>query len=66
MKNRLKEHLSGEAALWTSKRLPVHLIYFESYTSLLDARRRERQVKGWVVKKKEHLIMGRWSKKYRG
>jgi putative endonuclease len=59
---RIKEHESGKAAKWTSERRPVQLIYFEIYNSLLEARRRELQVKGWVRIKKENLILGKWGK----
>ncbi len=46
LKNRLKEHNSGEAALWTRMRRPVILAYYEIQDSLLLARRRELQIKG--------------------
>ena len=55
LKNRLKEHNSGEAALWTKKRRPVKLAYYEACDSLLLARRREKQIKGWTVNKKMRL-----------
>jgi len=42
LKNRFKEHNSGEAAVWTNKRRPVKLVYYEVYDSLLLARRREK------------------------
>jgi len=62
LKNRLKEHDSGEAAVWTKKRRPVKLVYYEIHDSLLLARRREKQIKGWTVKKKWNLISGAWGK----
>ncbi len=46
LKNRLKEHIYGEAALWTRMRRPVKLVYSEAHDSLLIARRREKQIKG--------------------
>ena len=60
--HRLKEHNSGEAAQWTQMRRPVRLVYYESYDSLVGARRRERQIKGWTKKKKTNLIIGKWKK----
>lgn len=60
--NRLKEHNAGEAAQWTKKRRPLRLVYFESYGSLLLARRREKQIKGWKREKKINLIFGVWGK----
>jgi len=59
---RIKEHESGKAAKWTRERRPVQLVYFETYSTLLAARRRELQVKGWAKKKKENLILGKWFK----
>lgn len=62
LENRLKEHNYGEGASWTKKRRPVKLVYFESYDSLLSSRCREKQIKGWSVKKKLNLVLGVWSK----
>jgi len=60
--NRLKDHSIGKAAIWTKVRRPVQLVYFEIYASMLQAHRRELQVKGWVRSKKENPIFGRWTK----
>lgn len=60
---RIEEHNSGKAAKWTSERRPLQLVYFEIHNSLVEARRRELQVKGWVRTKKENLILGKWNKK---
>ena len=62
LKNRLKKHNHGEGALWTKMRRPVKLVYYETQESLLAARRRETQLKGWTVKKKINLIIGVWKK----
>lgn len=59
---RKNEHDSGKAAKWTRERRPIELVYFETYPSLLQARRREIQVKRWCKAKKENLILGRWAK----
>ena len=37
---------------------PVELIYFEKYSSLQEAMKREWQVKQWSRSKKEALIQG--------
>lgn len=62
LKNRLKEHNSGEAAVWTKRRRPVKLVYFETHDSLVSARRREKQIKGWTIMKKMNLVSGVWRK----
>ena len=62
LKNRLNEHNAGEAAIWTKMRRPVKLLYVETHDSLLSARRREKQIKGWTITKKMNLITGVWKK----
>ncbi len=53
---RLKQHQAGDGANYTSKRLPVELIYVEVYDRIDTAFYREKQVQGWSRKKKEALI----------
>lgn len=55
---RIREHQDGVGANFTSKNLPVKLVYFEEFDSLEDAFRREKQVQGWSRRKKEALIYG--------
>ena len=53
---RIKEHQEGRGANFTSKHLPVRLIYYEVFVSVEDAFLREKQVQGWSRAKKEALI----------
>jgi putative endonuclease len=53
---RLWEHNSGIFKGYTSSRLPVEMVFVESYESINQAIERERQLKGWSRKKKEALI----------
>lgn len=55
---RVEEHNSGsvKGAKYTRGRTPAVLVYFETYTSLQEALRREREVKKWKKDKKESLI----------
>jgi putative endonuclease len=55
---RLVQHQAGQGSKYTSKRLPVTLLYFEEYPSVADAFYREKQVQGWSRKKREALING--------
>jgi putative endonuclease len=55
---RLAQHQSGVGANYTSKRLPVELIYYEEYAHVALAYKREKQVQGWSRKKKEALMSG--------
>ena len=58
LERRLKEHQSGNGANYTSRRLPVELVYSEEYERVSDAFYREKQVQGWRRAKKEALING--------
>lgn len=55
---RLKQHNSGEGANYTSKRLPVKLVYNEYHDSIKAAFDREKQIQGWSRAKKQALIEG--------
>ena len=59
---RLAEHQCGEGALFTKKYLPVELVYYEQFQTIVEAFQREHQVKGWNRKKKEALINGQQDK----
>ena len=55
---RIQRHIEGRGATWTAKRIPVNLVYQESYPDLKSAVRRETQIKKWSRAKKEALIAG--------
>ena len=59
---RLQQHQDGEGANYTSKRLPVELVYSEEYQRIDEAFYREKQVQGWSRKKKKALINGEYDK----
>ena len=52
----MNEHINSTFKGYTSTRLPIDLVYTESFTDIKDATRRETQIKGWTRKKKEALI----------
>ncbi len=56
IKAREVKHNKGEGAQYTKQRRPVKIIYFEEFSTLVEARRREAQIKGWTRIKKENLI----------
>ena len=56
---RLSQHQEGIGAKYTSKRLPVELVYSEEYDRVLDAYNREKQVQNWSRAKREALINGK-------
>ena len=55
---RLKQHQSGDGALHVKSRLPVKLIYYETFDRIDKAFVREKQVQGWSRAKKIALISG--------
>jgi len=56
--SRLEWHRKGLAAKHTSLRLPIELVYSEQFGSLMNARRREHQLKRWSAQKKMALVAG--------
>jgi len=58
---RLSEHQAGlPKGSYTSKRLPVELVWSAEFPTHDNAFQREHQVKGWSRAKKEALIRGDW------
>jgi len=55
---RLTQHQFGLGANYTSKWLPLELIYVEEFNRIDERFEREKQVQGWCRAKKEALING--------
>ena len=55
---RVAEHKAGRFLGYTSKRLPVDLVWHQQFDRITDAIEAERQVKGWGRTKKEALMRG--------
>jgi predicted GIY-YIG superfamily endonuclease len=55
---RFAQHQLGKGARYTSRRLPVELVYSEEYERAADAYYREKQVQNWSRAKREALING--------
>lgn len=60
--HRISQHKSGEAAGYTSTRLPVELVYSQSCATRLEVLAAERQIKGWSRAKKRAMIEGDWKR----
>jgi putative endonuclease len=56
IERRSLEHVSGAGATFTSRYKINKLVYFERYTEITDAIRREKQLKGWKRAKKDALV----------
>jgi len=59
---RIAQHRAGKGGDYTARRLPVTLVWSESFGSRYEALSAERQVKGWSRAKKEALIAGDWAR----
>ncbi|MFZ5882559.1 MAG: GIY-YIG nuclease family protein [Chloroflexota bacterium] len=62
LERRMEQHQSGKGARYTSRRLPVELVYSEEYDRVADAYYREKQVQNWSRAKREALINGEYEK----
>ena len=57
LKRRIKQHNNSDrGAHYTKIRRPVKLVHFEEFKTLVEARRREREIKDWSREKKLDLI----------
>ena len=56
LKKRIEEHNSGKDSPIQKSRLPVKLVYWEKFSSRIEAARKEKEIKGWRREKKELLI----------
>ena len=55
---RMQQHASGEGSTYTSRRMPVELVYVQEFGSVAEAFAAEKQVQGWSRAKREALIRG--------
>lgn len=56
LQERIKRHRSGSGAEFTKRNGVFDVVYKEEFSSLLEVRRRESQIKKWRREKKENLI----------
>lgn len=57
LERRIKSHNAGKGAKYTKSRLPVELVYCESFGSKKEAMQREREIKRLSRKDKLKLFM---------
>ena len=55
---RVNEHKGGLVAGFTTRYRITRLVYFEEFADIRDAIAREKELKGWVRRKKVHLVDG--------
>ena len=57
---RVAQHKQNLTGGYTSTRLPVKLVFSQSFTTRVEAISSERQIKGWSRAKKAAMISGDW------
>ena len=62
IEKRISEHTLGVIKGYTSKRLPVKVVYVAQFASRYEAIAAERKIKGWSRKKKKAFICNDWKK----
>lgn len=60
LERRIAQHQSGALGGYTARRLPVQLVWSDSFATRDDAFAVERKLKGWSRAKKEALMAGDW------
>lgn len=56
LEKRLRAHNEGHGAKYTRARLPVHLVYFETFATKQEALKREAAIKKLSRPRKEALV----------
>jgi len=60
LEKRIADHTNGQGCAYTSKRLPIRLVFVEQCSTRDEAFALERKIKGWSHKKKAALIKQDW------
>ena len=60
LERRLGQHLAGEGAKYTRRRLPVRLVWNCPFDSIRAAYELEKQIQGWGYANRRALIEGRF------
>ena len=62
IEKRIADHMIGSTPCYTSVRLPVELVFMQSFSSRAEAIDMEQKIKKWSRKKKKALIEKNWKK----
>ena len=58
--HRIEQHSTGHGGDYTSKRMPVELVFAQEFSRIDEAYALEKRVQGWSRAKREALIEGRF------
>ncbi len=61
LEHRIGQHQCGQGSQFTRNRLPVTLVWSETFGTRIEALEAERIIGGWSRAKKEAMIAGNWS-----
>ena len=61
LEKRIAEHNDKLIDGYTATRLPLEVIFIQSFATRDEAFNAERRIKGWSRKKKEAIIKGDWN-----
>ena len=61
LEHRIAQHQCGQGSDFTRRRLPVTLVWNETFSTRIEALEAERIIGGWSRAKKEAMIAGNWS-----
>ena len=61
IQKRIAEHNDGKASAYTATRLPVTIVYTDTFQTRRDAFLVERKIKKWRREKKEAFIRQHWN-----
>jgi putative endonuclease len=60
LERRIFEHSTGMGAVYTSRRLPVRLVFAAEFDRIDEAYAIEKRIQGWSRRKRQALIDGRY------
>lgn len=58
LEKRIEQHKNGEGSNFSWRYMPVELVYYEEFSHVAAAFKREKQIQKWSRKKKEALMKG--------
>lgn len=62
LEGRVNQHIIGKGSRYTSRRLPVKLVYACEFPTIYEAYNMEKKIQGWSHSKREALILGECDK----
>ena len=61
LEKRLWQHSTGHGSAYTSKRLPIAVVFAQEFDRIDEAYALEKRIQGWSRAKREALIEGRYN-----